>query len=65
MHIFPIFVNKCQKQLYNEADIVACTCSFHKILKFTKEYMCYKVTLILIFARQVTKPQNVTSLCVA
>ena len=54
MHIFPNFVYKWQVQLYNEAHIE----NFTKSL--AQECICYKVTLILIFTRQVAKPQNVT-----
>ena len=33
--IFTNFINKCHKQFYSEAHIVAYTYNFHKILKFT------------------------------
>ena len=39
-------------------SLLMSACTFQKILKFNTR-ICYKVSLILIFTTQVTKPQNV------
>src|SRR4029434_8434824 len=54
VHISPNFVNKCQV-------VIQCSsyCCLYKYIS-EKTQMYQLVTLILIFTRQVSKPQNVT-----